>query len=178
MKHQMACFVMVVSTALGSLGGCAGLNDRGQRLLASKVAAFAIINEQLLVGEMELFPSHTGTVTLRLDPVAVAEGSDAKPVATAAAGPPGRAPLTSCVGRFRYTGTTMGTIDLRCNDGATADLSMALMGATHGYGYGQTTTGLASLTFGLSTADARAHLTVPPNRQLLERSESDGLELK
>ena len=160
MKQKMVCLTLVASAALGILCGCAGLNDRGQRLLASKVVAYAIVNSQLVVGEMELFPSHTGTVTLRLETV------------------PGKTPLTSCVGRFRYTGTTMGTIDLRCNDGTMADLNMALMGDTRGYGYGQTATGLASLTFGLTPADAVAHLTVPSNMQLLERTDTDGLELK
>ncbi len=160
MKQKMVCIALVASAVFGHLSGCAGLNDRGQRLLASKVVAHAIVNGQLLVGEMELFPSHTGTVTLRLETV------------------PGKTPLTSCVGRFRYTGTTMGTVDLRCNDGTIADLSMALMGDTRGYGYGQTATGLASLTFGLAPADAMAHLTVPPNMQLLERTDTDGLELK
>jgi len=88
--------------------------------------------------------------------------------------------LSSCVGRFRYTGTTMGSMDLRCNNGATADLRMALMGETRGYGYGQTATGgPASLTFGLSPAEARAHLTVPAGRQLVDRKESgSGLELR
>jgi hypothetical protein len=159
-KQKMVCFALVASAVLGQLSGCAGLNDRGQRLLGSKVVAYAIVNGQLVTGEMELFTSHTGTVTLRLETV------------------PGKTPLTSCVGRFRYTGTTMGTVDLRCNDGTVADLSMALMGDTRGYGYGQTAAGLASLTFGLTPADAMAHLTAPPNMKLLVRTDTDGLELK
>jgi hypothetical protein len=155
----------------GWVAGCADLNDTGLAALSYKVQAYAIVDEQLVKGEMVLFPNHTGTITLR---------ADAAPLDAPAAPAAGLAKpaMTSCVGRFRYTGTTAGVIDLRCNDGAVADMRMALIGETRGYGYGYTATGLASVVFGFTPAQARAHLTVPPGRQLLERAEGDGLELK
>ena len=125
---------------------------------------------------MQLYPDRTGTVTLR---------SDADVNSTAAAGPspnlvqaPAKGVVASCMGRMRYTATTTGTVDLNCNDGASAGLQVNLLGETRGYGRGVTGTGDASLVFGMAPAEARAHLVVPANRQLVERAEAPYLELK
>jgi hypothetical protein len=159
------------SAMAGLLAGCADLNDTGLAAMSYKVSAYAIVDEQLVQGEMVLFPDHTGTITLRADASPTAQGANA-------AKPAIKPALTSCVGRLRYTATTAGVIDLRCNDGAIADLRMALIGDTRGYGYGYTATGLASVAFGFTPVEARAHLSLPPGKQLLERTEGGGLELK
>jgi len=177
MQPQPAIRLPLFASALAVLlAGCANLNDTGLAALSSKVPAYAVVDEQLVQGEMVLFPNHTGTITLRSEAVAATGVADVNvPVSST-----GKPLLTSCVGRMRYTGTTAGTIDLHCNDGAIADLRMALIGETrgYGYGYGQTATGLASLVFGMTPVESRAHLTVPPGKQLLERAEPAGLELK
>ena len=179
MKPQPTIRYPLLASALGVLlAGCADLNDTGLAALSYKVPAYAVVDEQLVQGEMVLFPNHTGTITLRGEAAVAAGAADANANANAPVRPVGKPQLTSCVGRMRYTATTAGTIDLRCNDGAIADLRMALIGETRGYGYGQTATGLASLVFGMTPAESRAHLTVPPGKQLLERAESGGLELK
>lgn len=162
--HAVCCTLAAGAASAALLSGCADLNDTALAAVATRVPAHAIVNEQLVQGEMTLFPDHTGTVALRGD---VQPGAGAEKVT-----------LSSCVGRLRYTATTMGSIDLRCNDGSVADLRMALIGDTRGYGYGQTATGLASLTFGMTPVEARAHLTVPPGKQLLDRTDPSGLELK
>jgi len=175
--HAVRSALAVGAAAAVLLSGCADLNDTALAAVATRVPAHAIVNEQLVQGEMTLFPDHTGTVTLRGDvqPVAGTDGLGAAVAAPAG----GKIILSSCVGRLRYTATTMGSIDLRCNDGSVADLRMALIGDTRGYGYGQTATGLVSLTFGMTPVEARAHLTVPPHRQLLDRTEGgSGLELR
>lgn len=159
MKHQVMGLALATTAVLAGLAGCADLNDTGLAALSTRVQAYAVVDEQLVQGEMVLFPDHTGTVALRADPA-------------------GKPMLTSCVGRLRYTATTSGSIDLRCNDGAVADLRMALIGDTRGYGFGQTATGLASLTFGMNPVEARAHLTVPPGKQLVDRTDPSGLELR
>lgn len=175
MRHPTSCYAVAVATVLGGLTACADINDTGLAALATRVQAYAVVNEQLVQGEMTLYPDHTGTVALRAD-AAPATGAMAD-----TSNPPKPAPLpilNSCLGRFRYTATTYGVIDLRCNEGSAADIRMALIGETRGYGYGQTATGLASLTFGMAPMEARAHLTVPPGKQLLDRTESPGLEMK
>lgn len=162
MKQQTCNLTLAACAVLGLLAGCADLNDTGLAALSIRVQAYAVVDEQLVQGEMVLFPDHSGTVAMRAEPMV----------------PSGKAPLTSCVGRLRYASTTIGTIDLRCNDGTVADLRMALIGESRGYGYGQTATGLVSLTFGMTPVEARAHLTVPPGKQLLETAASGGLGLQ
>lgn len=174
MKHQVMGLSLATTAVLAVLTGCADLNDTGLAAMSTRVQAYAVVDEQLVQGEMVLFPDHTGTVALRADPTAVGAPAEA----ASAPGPAGKPMLTSCVGRLRYTATTLGSIDLRCNDGAVADLRMALTGDTRGYGYGQTANGLASLTFGMTPVEARAHLTVPPGKQLVDRTDPSGLELR
>ena len=55
------------SAVLMALAGCADLNDTGLAALSYKVQAYAIVDEQLVQGDMVLFPDHTGTITLRAD---------------------------------------------------------------------------------------------------------------
>lgn len=176
MKRLPSAYFSIVASALVALlAGCADLNDTGLAVLATRVSAHAIVNEQLVQGEMTLFADHTGTVTLRGQTMP-SDGSGG--LALPAQPPSGKLALNSCVGRLRYTATNTGSIDLRCNDGSVAELRMALIGESRGYGYGHTATGLVSLTFGLTAVEARAHLTVPANRQLVEGTDSSSLELR
>jgi hypothetical protein len=165
----------LLAPLLTLVAACADLNDTGLAALATRVQAYAVVNEQLVQGEMTLYPNHTGTVALRVE---LAQPASAVIDLNAPAKPAERPILNSCLGRFRYTSTTYGAIDLRCNDGSSTDLRMALIGETRGYGYGQTATGLASLTFGMAPTEARAHLTTPPGKQLFESGTSSGLEMK
>ena len=154
--------IALTAALLASLVGCAQINDASLSFVSSTRPAAAVVDDQLLQGDIRLFPDHTGTVTLR---------ANGEPSLGAAA-------LTSCMGRLRNTATTTGAIDLRCNGGVMANVSMTLLGDTRGYGYGTTASGTASLVFGLSAADTRAYLRVPPNRQLVEHAEAPYLELK
>ncbi|MES2583431.1 MAG: hypothetical protein V4627_12000 [Pseudomonadota bacterium] len=177
MKHSRTLSTLAV---LALLSACADINDTGLAALATRVQAYAVVNEQLVQGEMTLYTDRTGTVALRFEVAKPVNdnpfefSSPAKPVES----PVERPILNSCLGRFRYTATTYGVIDLRCNEGSTAELRMALIGETRGYGYGQTATGLASLTFGMAPTEARAHLTAPPGKQLLEANGVSGLEMR
>jgi hypothetical protein len=176
MHHPTLCRTLISLLVLAWLSACADINDTGLAALATRVQAYAVVNEQLVQGEMTLYPNHTGTVTLRFG-----ESAQQAPVSEFQTAGPTKPPverpiLNSCLGRFRYTSTTYGAIDLRCNDGSATDLRMALIGETRGYGYGQTATGQASLTFGMAPTEARAHLTTPPGKQLQEGG--TGLEMK
>lgn len=162
-------------TLFVQLSGCANMNDTGLAVLATRVDAYAVVNEQLVQGEMTLYPNHTGTVALRVEAAQPASGGIDL---SAPARRVERTILNSCMGRFRYTATAYGAIDLRCNDGSEVELRMALIGETRGYGYGQTATGQASLTFGMGPGEARAHLTAPPGKQLQETGSSSGLEMR
>lgn len=146
------------------VSGCARLSETGVLLFGTTVAGLAIVNGQVLQGEVQLLPDRTGSVALR----------------TSLGGPHSTetAPISNCMGRLRFTGSTAGEIDLRCNDGSTAALVFSLVSDATGYAYGQTATAPASLTFGMRPANARAYLTAPPQKQLVERADGASLELQ
>lgn len=177
MSYRASC---VALAAVAVLAACADLNDAGLAVLATRVPAYAVINEQLVQGEMTLYTNRSGTVALRVEAAKPVNDNPFEFLAPAKAveRPLERPILNSCLGRFRYTATTYGVIDLRCNEGSTAELRMALIGETRGYGYGQTATGAASLTFGMAPAEARAYLSAPPGKQLLDADGASGLQMK
>ena len=170
-SHSNRLRQMVLAAGLVVLAGCAAVKDTASSTPSTKVPAFAIVDEQLVQGEMVLHADHTGAIDLRLIMDGRVEGRQA-------GRPAGKPILSSCVGRLRHTATQLGAIDLRCNDGALADVPMTLIGDTRGYGHGYTAAGLASVVFGFTPMEARAHLTTPPNKQLLVRSGTERLELK
>lgn len=149
--------VAAVAVSGSGLGGCALVNEASSLALSTAVPAQAVVSEQLVRGELVLSPDRTGLATLRADPPS---GGDA--AAKADGGPV----LTSCVGRLRYTATTAGVVDLRCNDGAMAEVRVTLVSDTRGYGYGEGNTGLASMVFGMTPKEARAYLPVPPKAEI------------
>ncbi len=193
MKRRSTGLALAALALLGPMValqvGCADINDTAMLALSTKVTAYAIVNDQLVQGDMVLYPDRSGTISLRSDvpsswwshitqdanPFAA---QPQQPAPAPAAPPPGQSALSSCFGRMHYTASNLGSIDLRCNDGANSDVRVALIGETRGYGYGQTAKGLSSLTFGMSPTEARAHLTVPSGKQLQERTDTTGLELK
>jgi hypothetical protein len=146
------------------LTGCAHVNDIGLAIFASGVNAIAVVDGQVLQGKMQLYPDHTGQVSLTAEPGAATEA--------------GTVAITSCMGRMRHSGTKTASLDLRCSGSVATDLTMTLLGETRGYGHGQTATGAASLVFGMYGPQAIAHLAVPPNRQLVENSGSGNIELR
>jgi hypothetical protein len=166
MHFQRVARLMLPGIALALpliLGGCAMVNDRALRLFSSSANAYAIVNGQLLQGNMIFLPDRTGNLTLATD----------------------KGAITDCSGQVRYESTTGGSIDLRCSDGVTAQLRYSLLSETRGYAYGPATasaaagavTGAASLTFGLPAAQAVAYLTAPPGKKLVVNT-AEGLDLQ
>lgn len=146
-------FVAVALACWGlGLVGCAKITDRVWRFVSAKVDAVAVVNGQLMQGEMALAPDRSGTLTL-----AAPNGS-----------------VLSCVGPVRYTSTKGGVVDLRCDEGSSADLGVTMLADTKGFAYGQTATGSVSVSFGFSLQDARAYLRLPADKKLVEVG-SDGL---
>ncbi|OYU42989.1 MAG: hypothetical protein CFE44_20855 [Burkholderiales bacterium PBB4] len=138
--------------------GCAKLEDRARSYLASSVDVFAVVGKQLLQGEAQLYGDRTGTIVLT-------QGSTA-------------APSFSCSGRLSRTGTASAELDLRCSDGSSLAMSAAMLAETQGYAYGQSSAGMsASLTLGLSSAQAVAYLRAPAGQQLVALPKKPFLEL-
>ena len=138
--------------------GCARINDAGLGLVTTKVDAFAVVNGQVVSGNVYLIPDRTGRVVLG------AEQEDA-------------ASSVTCGGVMRYTGTFSGTMDLHCSDGSGGAIPYNLVTETRGFANGGTAAAPVSLVFGVSEAEAIAYLTAPAGHHLVARDEG-GLELK
>ncbi|QDL54418.1 hypothetical protein [Rhodoferax aquaticus] len=165
----MRFFAWRTATALGLVGlliGCARVSETSLLLFSTLLPATLVVDGQLLQGDMQLLPDRTGTMTVRSQRTAkTLQPSEA-------------APLVSCVGQLRYSATMHGVIDLRCNAGVETELRFNMLSATRGYAYGQTPQGPVSATFGLNTREARAYLTLPPGKQLVDTGDSYFFELR
>ena len=149
---RIACFALAALL----LGGCARVNETGLRLVSTKADAFLVINAQILTGTVVFVPDRTGRVSFAKD----------------------QGDISSCSGALRYTATSAGEVDLRCNDGTEVALHFTLLSETKGYGYGTTSQGTSSIAFGLSDADALAFLKVPPGKKIAPRASDGALELQ
>jgi hypothetical protein len=116
--------------------------------------AMAILHEDLFTGEVVGYLDRTGTIDLKsaLDP-------DVR-----------------CVGSFRYTGAKTGVAQVRCNDGNEAQLSFNSITALSGYGYGKSSRGPVSFTYGLTAEQSMKYLTLPRGRRLIRKPEGLRLE--
>ena len=147
---------VLMPVALVAVTGCARINDYAAWPMTSSIDALAIVDAQLLQGQVKLLPDRTGRVVL-----SATQGA-----------------AIQCTGGLRFTSTNGGAIDLRCSDGAVVDLQFASLSEIRGYGYGQTASGPVSLTFGLPVAQAQAYLKLPPNRKLVEAGKDKSPELQ
>ena len=136
--------------------GCAKVNDKTLGWFSSGVDAYVIVSGQLLTGDVVLIPDRTGRLTFSANSGTV----------------------TTCAGSMRHTAVNSGMIDLRCNNGSVAQLQFTLITETRGYAYGKADDGPVSLTFGLSATDARAFLTVPEGKKLVEAAKGGELTLE
>jgi hypothetical protein len=123
-------------------------------LFSATAPVLAILHDDLFVGEAVGYLDRTGTLDLKstVDP-------DLR-----------------CVGQFHYTGSKTGVASVRCNDGAQAELSFNSLGPLSGYGYGNSSRGPASFTYGLNPEDAAQYLKLPYGKKLIRRQEGPRLE--
>jgi hypothetical protein len=166
MKKRLFRLVVLAGGVWG-LAACARVSDGALLVFSIRLPAIAVVDGQLLQGEVVLLTDRTGTVTLK------AASKNQIPQAGAA-----KAAVTNCVGQLRYTSTTAGVIDLRCDGAVESELRFTMLGETRGYAYSQATVVPVSLTYGLAPDEAKAYLKLPPNRQLVARQGSADLELR
>lgn len=123
-------------------------------LFSATAPVLAVLHDDLFVGEAVGYMDRTGTLDIHsaLDP------------------------SIKCVGSFRYTGSKIGTAEVVCNDGAEAKLSFNSLSTLSGYGYGKSTRGPASFTYGLTPEEAAKRLTLPRGKRLIKKSEGMRLE--
>lgn len=122
-------------------------------VFAATAPVIAILNDDLFVGEAEGYMDRTGIINV-----------------TSAVNPGLR-----CVGRFEYLGMRNGAGTMQCNDGNEAQFSFNALSLLSGYGYGKSTRGPLSFTFGLTADEAEKYLKLPQGKKL--KQQEKGVDL-
>jgi hypothetical protein len=138
-----------ITTALAvvALTGCANNSGAYMTLTSAHAPVIAILQDDLFTGEAIGYMDRTGTIDIKS----------------------ALNPELRCVGRFRYTGSKNGIATVQCNDGNEAELSFNGLSMLSGYGYGKSTRGPASFTFGLTPDEASTYLKLPANKKLVTK---------
>jgi hypothetical protein len=127
------------------LSGCANESGARMGLLSATSPVIAILADDLFLGEATGYMDRTGTIQIRSS-----VNEDIR-----------------CVGEFRYTGAKTGIAKVRCNDGAEAALDFTGLSTLSGYGFGKSSRGPASFTFGLTPEQASQYLKLPRGKKLI-----------
>lgn len=149
----MKSSALILATLL-ILSGCANASGARMGLFSAKAPVYAILFEDFFVGTAVGYVNRTGTIDIQS---AVNES-------------------IRCVGEFRYSGAKTGTGTLTCNDGTNAELQFNSLSSISGYGYGNSTRGPASFTYGLTPEQATEYLRLPKNTRL-QKDDDDSVAL-
>jgi hypothetical protein len=129
---------------------CAGLAGAATAaaadLLSSSGPVIAIMAGDLFTGTAEGHLNGAGTLVIH---------SQAKPTLT-------------CTGQFTSSAEKGGAGKLRCSDGAVATFKFQRLTMYKGHGTGRFSRGPMSFTYGLIPEDARAYLTLPKSKKLVQ----------
>lgn len=127
------------------LGGCANESGARMGLFSATSPVIAILADDLFLGEATGYMDRTGTIQIK------SSVND----------------NLHCIGEFRYTGAKTGVARVRCNDGSEAELDFTGLSTLSGYGFGKSTRGPASFTFGLTPEQASQYLKPPKGKKLV-----------
>lgn len=135
---------VLVIVSLAALSGCA--NDAGARmgLFSATAPVVAILVDDLYMGYAKGYLDRTGTIDIQST-----SREDVR-----------------CIGEFHYTGSKSGSGQVRCNDGSAADFQFNALSRLSGYGFGRSSLGLFSFTFGLTPEDSRQYLKPPAGKRV------------
>jgi hypothetical protein len=130
---------IVAIIALGFVTGCA--STAGTTTAASRqVVVMSVIDDGFFVGFAQLGADpFRGT----LEMISESRG------------------VIRCSGDFQAATIDTGKLAVRCSGGLDLDFNLSGLAQAKGYGYGKTSRGIASLTFGLSVAEAEKYLLMP-----------------
>jgi len=75
-------------------------------------------------------------------------------------------PDMSCRGQFTSSAKYGGVGSLKCSDGATVDFQFKRVTLRRGHGFGGTSAGPLTFTYGMSAADSAPYLKAPPGKSI------------
>jgi hypothetical protein len=136
------CLKSTASAAILSLALVAAPAAAG--LFSATGQVFAILGDQLFVGEAEGHLNGAGTLAIHSQ----------------------RDPGLSCTGDF-VSSAAGGSGQLTCNDGSRATFSFARLTVFRGHGSGSYSRGPMSFSYGMPAAEAKRYLTLPAGKNLV-----------
>lgn len=142
------------SAVLLAVTGCANESGATMGLFSADAPVIAMLKDDLFVGQTTGYADRTGTINVH----SVVN------------------PEIKCIGNFQYTASNSGQAHLQCNDGAEADLTFNSLTLLSGYGYGRSSRGPASFTYGLTPEQANQYLQFPPHKKLIKGPTGPRLE--
>ena len=86
-------------------------------------------------------------------------------------------PNLTCIGNYHREGSASGSGKATCNDGTEAKFQFQNLTALSGYGFGTTSRGPMSFTFGLTPDQSIEYLKLPVNKRIQEDHDSKKIEL-
>lgn len=140
LRHRHAPLRRLQAGSLGlciALAGLTGGADAGR--LSSTGPVIAILDGQMLVGEVTAHLAGWGTIELR-------SSSDA---------------ALTCTGEFTATEAAGDAGELKCSDGASATFQFQRLGLRSGYGAGSSNRGELRFTYGLTAEESAPYLKAP-----------------
>ena len=141
MKNPLYSIALVTTIFMS---GCANESGARMGLFSATGPVIAILADDLFLGEVTGYMDRTGTIEIKS---AVNES-------------------VQCIGEFRYTGSKTGIARVRCNDGTEASIDFTSLTALSGYGFGKTSRGPASFTYGLTPEQSSRYLKLPEGKKL------------
>jgi hypothetical protein len=143
----MKATALAATYAVAVLAGCANQSGARMGLTSATAPVVAILHDDLFVGEAEGYLDRTGKIEMRSS-----VRSD-----------------VLCVGQFAYNGQSTGDGTMRCNDGSEARFSFNSLSMLSGYGFGKSSRGPFSFTYGLTHDEAVHYLKLPAGKALRKR---------
>ncbi|SVC12804.1 uncharacterized protein METZ01_LOCUS265658 [marine metagenome] len=140
----MKYFYLLILPILLLISACTNESGARMGLFTATAPVYAILHDDLFTGETVGYLDRSGTIDIQsaIDPE------------------------IKCVGEFHYTGTKTGVASLLCNDGAEAEIKFNALTNLSGYGYGKSTRGPVSFTYGLTVEKSQQYLKLPEGKKI------------
>lgn len=146
--------ILLILSASFFITSCTNKSGAQMGLFSATAPVIAILNDDLFLGETVGYMDRTGTIEIQ----SVIDST------------------LRCIGEFRYTGSRTGKAEIRCNDGAVAEISFNSLSALSGYGIGNSSRGPTSFTYGLTPEEASKYLVLPEGKKLVVENDKATLE--
>jgi hypothetical protein len=145
MRDLLRCLALKSTASAATLILALGTAPASAGLFSATGQVFAILGNELFVGEAEGHLNGAGTLAIHSQ----------------------RDPSLTCAGEF-VSSAAGGSGQLTCNDGSKATFSFARLTVFRGHGSGSHSRGPMSFSYGMAAAEAKRYLALPTGKNLVQ----------